>query len=62
MHVKKEGEMPCPFCGSTAQEYEKIEHEEVGWSDGLGSPGGFTYREIEWHCESCGAWFTPPKK
>jgi rubredoxin len=47
--------MKCPECGAVELKLkkERYEHQEIGWADGLGSPGTITHRIQTYLCVKC---------
>ncbi len=45
----------CPKCKSIDIKYwETLRSENVGWSDGLGSPGAIYFSDNNYKCKQCG--------
>jgi hypothetical protein len=45
--------LPCPFCGGEAARSERTQSSNVGWADGLGSPGTMIHVERIIQCNTC---------
>lgn len=49
---------PCPLCGGEGKIHKGINSTEVGWEDGLGSPGTMHHFYTEVYCNDCGVTFS----
>lgn len=45
----------CPKCGQQSIERisDRLVFQEVGWEDGMGSPGTLTHKYKQWICKKC---------